>query len=200
MQPTSSRSEKPRSQAPESGATAEPADARDRLAQRIQFPEGATWAIDTPMAATFRDALCDVLLSEDIERIRVRCGVARDEGDALRFMCKVEYAGDGSAEGPAAYPWSWWSPLAEKPEELVAELRCALRGRRERLNGRRGAGTPPSSAPGDKSRGASHDTWTTAPWDLGASVRPDSFCGNRRGRWGGHAAGPRPLRPRSPRH
>jgi hypothetical protein len=200
MQPTSSSSEKPRGQAPESGAAPEPADARDRIARRIQFPDGATWATDTPMAARFRDALCDALLSEDIERIRVRCGVARDEDDALRFMCKVEYAGDGSAEGAAAYPWSWWSPLAEKPEELVAELRRALRARRERLNGgRRGApGAPPAGA--DKARGASHDTWTTAPWDLGARVRPDSFCGNRRGRWGSQAAGPRPLRPRSPRH
>jgi len=171
-------------------------EARGRLEQHIQFPEGA-WAEDTPIAAAFKDALCDALLGEDIDRIRVRCGVARDEREALRFMCKVEYAGDGTADGLAAYAWSWWSPLTDKPEELVAELRRALRLRRDRVSpGPAHERRPPRV---DKARGPSHDTWTTAPWDLGRSVRNDSFCGNRRGRWTGHAAGAKPFRPRSPR-
>jgi hypothetical protein len=184
---STTRDEKPRTEG----------DARSRLEQRISFPEGAAWAQGTPMAATFKDALCDALLGEDIERIRVRCGVTRDERESLRFMCKVEYAGNGTGDDLAGHPWSWWSPLAEKPEELVAELRRALRLRRDRI----GAGASRDRRPPrvDKARGPSHDTWTTAPWDLGRNVRSDNFCRNRRARWTGHAAGAKPFRPRSPR-
>jgi hypothetical protein len=170
-------------------------DARARLRDRIQFAESAHWVQQTPMAAAFRDALCDTLVREDVDRIRVRCGVTREDQGDLRFMCKVEYAG-GGRDG-ATYPWSWWSPLMEKPEELVQELRRALRARRERLAGRPSAGSPTGSA--DKARGPAHDTWSTMPWDLGHGVRPDSFCRNRRGRWTGHSSSPRPFRPRSPR-
>jgi hypothetical protein len=192
MQSTSS-TDRPETEAAELPAS----DARARLEQRIQFSEAAAWMQDTPLARAFKDVLCTALLQEDVERIRVRCGVARDEdSEGLRFMCKLEYAGDGAASGAAAQPWSWWSPLLEKPEELAAELRRALRGRRDRLQA--GSVRERARDGADKARGPSHDTWSTSPWDLGHGVRPDSFCRNRRGRWTGHAAA-KPFRPRSPR-
>ena len=191
MQPNPSRADRPR----RTEAAQEALPARQRLEQRILFPEGSAWAEDTPLASAFKDALCDALLTEDLERIQVRCSVARDEADSLRFMCKVDYAGDGGATGVLAYPWSWWSPLMEKPEELGVELRRALKSRRERMAGEL---RPISEARTDKARGPSHDTWTTAPWDLGRSVQNDSFCRNRRGRWNGPASA-KPFRPRSPR-
>jgi hypothetical protein len=87
-----------------------------------------------------------------------------------------------------------------KPEELAAELRRALRTRRDRLNASQVRERVAAEGTGaDKARGPSHDTWSTAPWDLGRGVRPDSFCRNRRGRWTGHAAAAKPFRPRSPR-
>lgn len=186
MQSSSSPSDRPRTQ---TGTPA--ADARKRLAERIQFADNAAWVKESPLARAFTEALCDTLAQEDVERIRVRCGVARDDAsDGLRFMCKVEYAGDG-----AAYPWSWWSPLMERPEELIGELRRALKGRRERTMAR----PLLENVGADKARGPAHDTWSTAPWDLGNGIRPDSFCRNRRGRWAGHSAAPKPFRPRSPR-
>jgi hypothetical protein len=193
MESTSTRSVK---QGRERAGSAE--HVRSLLEPRIVFSEAGSWATGSPLATAFKDALCSALAAEDVERIRVRCGVTRDDDDGLRFMCKVEYAGDGSASGLAAYPWSWWSPLVAKPEELVGELRRALRTRRERLGT---SEAPPTRLPGaDKARGASHDTWTTAPWDLGRSVKNDSFCRNRRGRFNGHAAAEaKPFRPRSPR-
>ena len=193
MQPNPRPVEKPR---PSHEETSENT-VRARLEERIQFSESTQWVQQTPLAAAFRQALCDTLVTEDVERLRVRCGVTREgHSDELRFMCKVEVAGDGAALGPAAYPWSWWSPLMEKPDELVAELRRALRTRQERL--RAGQAGEPRGGSADKARGPSHDTWSTAPWDLGQGVRPDSFCRNRRGRWTGHSAA-RPFRPRSPR-
>jgi len=180
-------------------ATAPPSDARARLEERIQFSEAAAWMQDTPLARAFKDVLCGALMREDIERLRVRCGAARDEEtEGLRFMCKVEYAGDGSALGAAAQPWSWWSPLLEKPEELASELRRALHLRHERVEASRVRERAGHGAGADKARGPSHDTWSTSPWDLGRGVRPDTFCRNRRGRWTGPAAA-KPFRPRSPR-
>jgi len=196
MQSTSNRTEKARHKEV-SAAAPETQPARERIEKRIEFPKGSVWAEQTPLASAFKDALCDALLTEDIDRIQVRCGVTRDEGDSLRFMCKVEYSGDRAAGGLGAYPWSWWSPLMEKPEELGAELRRALRGRHEKMTASRLHDPQPPRT--DKARGPSHDTWTTQPWDLGRSVQNDSFCRNRRGRWNGHAAAAKPFRPRSPR-
>ena len=183
MQPTSTP-DRPRH-------TAEmPIDARARLHDQIQFADSAAWMKDTPLARAFTEALCDALVQEDVDRLRVRCSVARDdESDGLRFMCKVEYAGDA-----AGHPWSWWSPLMARPEERTGELRRALKTRRDRL----GASRVREHVAADK-RVPVHDTWSTSPWDLGHGVRPDSFCRNRRGRWTGHAASPKPFRPRSPR-
>jgi hypothetical protein len=198
MQPTSNRTEKTRrKEAFTPDPTPAVQDVRERIQTRIQFPQGSAWAEDTPLASAFKEALCEALLTEDIERIRVRCGVARDEANSLRFMCKVEYAGDDANRGLASYPWSWWSPLMEKPEELGAELRRALRSRHEKMTSARSRQVPPPRA--DKARGPSHDTWTTQPWDLGRSVQNDSFCRNRRGRWNGQPAVAKPFRPRSPR-
>jgi hypothetical protein len=174
---------------------------RDRLEARIQFPEESTWVRDMPVAQAFKAALCEALREEEPERLRVRCGVSRDESNALRFMCKVDVAGNHAVDGPAGYAWSWWSPLVAKPEELIAELRRALRLRHERL----AAATPQhllhatDSAGADKARGPAHGTWSTELWDLGRSEQADGFCRNRRGRWTSYAAGSRPLRPRYPR-
>jgi hypothetical protein len=190
---TSTKNHAPETQTP----TPAEASARERLSGRIQFPDHA-WVQDTPVASAFHEALCDALLGEDPERLRVRCGVTRDEANALRFMCKVEYAADASADGPAGYAWSWWSPLVETPQQLVAEVRGALRQRRDRLNGR--TRRPRALARADKARGPAHGTWSTESemWELGRSDG-DGFCRNRRSRWSGQAESARPLRPRHPR-
>src|SRR5207302_7688220 len=142
-------------------------------------------------------ALCEALRFEDVDRLRVRCGVARDDSNGLRFMCKVEVAGDRMIEGPAGYAWTWWSPLVERPEDLVVELRRALKQRQQRLE----AARPQDAADvrADKARGPGHGTWSTELWDLGRHDQGEGFCRNRRGRWTSYASAPRPLRPRSPR-
>jgi hypothetical protein len=172
-----------------------------RIQARIQFPEESAWVRDMPVAAAFKNALGDALRFEDADRLRVRCSVARDEANGLRFMCKVDVNADMAQEGPAGHAWSWWSPLAERPEDLVAELRRALRLRQARLRAARPrpviAATEGGAA--DKARGPAHGTFSTGLWDLGQNEQGEGFCRNRRGRWTTYAAGSRPLRPRYPR-
>lgn len=168
---------------------------RSRLESCIQFAEDAPWFRDIPLATAFKAALCDALRSEDVGRLRVRCSVTRGDGNELRFMCKVDLGGDLQGSGPASYAWSWWSPLADSPDELVSELRRALRTRHDRLVGESAEQRPPRT---DKERGPLHGTWSTAPWDLGHGDTDESFCRNRRGRWTSEASSP-PLRPRHPR-
>jgi hypothetical protein len=176
-------------------------DSYRRLQARIQFPEESAWVRDMPVAAAFKSALGDALRFEDAERLRVRCSVAREEANGLRFLCKVDITADIAQGGPAGYAWSWWSSLVEKPEDLVAELRRALRQRHERLRAaspRRELSTSESRA-ADKARGPAHGTFSTEPWDLGRSEQGEGFCRNRRGRSTSYAAGSRHLRPRYPR-
>jgi hypothetical protein len=168
------------------------------LESRIQFPDDTAWAQDMPSASAFRTALCDVLRAEDAQRLYVRCAVARDDENLLKFMCKVEYVGNDEATGPASHAWSWWSPLVARPEELLVELRRALRHRHEQMTSSRHSTdrTPPKV---DKARGPAHGTWSTDLWDLGRGDQDEGFCRNRRSRWPSYAASQRPLRPRYPR-
>ena len=167
-----------------------------RIGACIQFPEASPW-VRGKSADALAEALCETLRSEDVERLRVRCGVARDDNNGLRFMCKVEIAGDRIVDGPAGHAWTWWSPLVERPEELLADLRRALRQRQQRLAPSQAADGRDARA--DKARGPGHGTWSTELWDLGRREQGDGFCRNRRGRWTGYASAPRPLRPRQPR-
>jgi hypothetical protein len=167
-----------------------------QLEERIQFRDDG-WSADSPAARAFRHSLCDALRGEEVERLRVRCGITRSEGNELRFMCKVEIAADSTRTGAAGYAWSWWSPLVESPAELVGELGRALQNRRARLS------PPPAKgrvdALADKSRGLPHGTWSTDLWDLGRGEPSEGFCRNRRARWTSYAESSRPFRPRGPR-
>ena len=193
----SSRAKSRRSAAPANPASSDERDLTSRVAERIHFPEDSAWVRDTPLANAFKQALCDTLRSEDVERLKVRCGVTRDESNGLKFMCKVDYAACVDGVGPESYAWSWWSPLVETPQELIAELKRALKQRGERLSGARRTARPEAKA--DKARGPAHGTWSTELWDLGRSDQGETFCRNRRSRWPGHSAASRPFRPRYPR-
>jgi hypothetical protein len=166
------------------------------LLSRIQFPEQASWVEGTPGANAFKETVCDVLGAFDNGRLRARCSVMRDDNNVLRFMCKIEDAGDSNSQ-PATLPWSWWSSLVERPQELAIELRKALRQHRER------SVTPArpdnrARARADKARGPAHGTWSTEIRDLGRGDQAESFCRNRRSRWPSQPS-PRGLRPRAPR-
>lgn len=171
---------------------------RRRLKACIQVVDEALWLSSPSAAEAFTDTLCDALRFEDADRLRVRCGVARDNGSGLRLMCKVELAGDRAIDGPVGSAWSWWSPLVESPEDLIIEVRRALRQRHHRLATAR-QGTSIAAGRTDKARGPGHGTWSTELWDLGRSDQSEGFCRNRRARWTSYAAPTRPLRPRSPR-
>jgi hypothetical protein len=74
-----------------------------------------------------REALA-LLEREDMPGVVVRFRACRDDQDRMRFICKVEYAGDGAAR----LPWRWWSPLLTTPSDLRDSLREGLAVRRLR--------------------------------------------------------------------
>jgi hypothetical protein len=105
---------------------------RKALIECIELPDDECCDVST--AEGLRTALLDAIQHEDARRLRVRCGVSRNEHNVLRFMCKLDISDDSAEAGVAAYAWSWWSPLVATPAGLAGQVRRALRDRRERIN------------------------------------------------------------------
>ena len=71
----------------------------------------------------------DLLEREDMPGVAVRFRACRDDQDRMRFICKVEYAGDSDT-----LPWRWWSPLLATPFDLRDSLEEGLALRRLRAS------------------------------------------------------------------
>ncbi len=100
--------------------------------ERVHILDNPLGAEDPGLARAV-EGVARHLLKGDVGSVEVRFRVCREEGQALRFVCRVEnppWAGEG---GPVQ--WRWWSPLMETADDFRAALEEGLRVRRDRLAG-----------------------------------------------------------------
>jgi hypothetical protein len=98
---------------------------------RALFLDNPLRAKDPELAGAAERAVAAALKECGDERlgaVRVRFSVV-DDGEALRFVCKVESAG---VDGASA--WRWWSAIVDAPDVLQEDLASSLERRRQRLH------------------------------------------------------------------
>lgn len=107
---------------------------RDNRSDRIEILANPIAAEDPRLARAVELEVRRQLRHEDVGPVEVRFRVCRDDGEGLRFICKVENPPSDGEDG--RLQWRWWSPLMETAEEFRSALEEGLRIRRARLSGR----------------------------------------------------------------
>lgn len=109
----------------------------------VVFAANAIQDVQPALACQFERAVADVLdRAPSIEKKRLTVRFSVWDGDAVRYVCKVEEPIAAEIEA-AAPPWRWWSGLVATPQELAAQLGEALDARRSPGKARVSAPTPP---------------------------------------------------------
>jgi hypothetical protein len=99
----------------------------------VAIVENPLMAQNPALAHAVEDAARGILGGEGLGRLDVRFHVCRDEGEGLKFICKVESPAPADLYQDGAQ-WRWWSPLMETVQEFRAALLEGIEIRRRRLS------------------------------------------------------------------